>query len=74
MEIKATIKTIMKTILIVDAAVGMDAALVGDPNTDEDVDADAHQLRPLQIISGTMGIAHTVVKNVLTLPTETRVM
>ena len=55
-----------------DAVADVDAAPVGEPNAD--VNADYHQLRPLQSIAGLTEIASTGAKNVLTLPTDTRRM
>ena len=62
----------METISDTDAFLDMGAALVGDPNAD--ADADAHQLCPLQSIAGPTVIVHTIMKNVRTLPTDTRAM
>ena len=52
-----------------DAVTDVDVAPIGEPNAD--VDADDHQLRPLQNIVGLTGIACTGAKNVLTLLTDT---
>ena len=58
----------MEAILDADAVADMDAAPVGEPNAD--VNADDHQILPLQSIVGLTEIARTGAKNVLTLPTE----
>ena len=55
-----------------DAVADVDAAPVGEPNAD--VNVDDHQLRPLQIIVGLTKTARTGANNVLTLPTDTRRM
>ena len=63
-------KPIMETISDVDAVAGMYAETVGEP----DVDADDHQLHPIQNTAGLMETVHTGAKNVHTLLTDTRRM
>ena len=64
------IKPITEIISDRDAVAEMDVAPVGEPNVD--LDADDHELCPLQSIVGLKEIARTGANNVLNLPTDTR--
>ena len=66
------IKPITETVSDEDAVVDVDAVPVGEPNVD--VDADDHQLRPIQIVVGLTEIGRAGTKNVLTIPADTRSM
>ena len=63
-------KPIMGTTLNVDAVAYVEAALVGEP----DVDAENHQLHPLQSTVGPTETLHTGAKNAHTLSKYTRRM
>ena len=63
-------RPITENILDADAVVDVDAAKVGEP----DVDADDHQLHPLQSSAGITETVHMGENNVHTLPIETRRM